>query len=251
MSLFDQQGNVIDLTGALDVFAAWIDEALNNDAASPPPVTIEHLTCPKPPTTLPPCSLSIGRGFRNSSTRCRNGSRSCCSARRAPARPISPARQPSISPTATGGFELKDGPLRELPAAATAEPGRRHVLIIDEMNRGNRPKIFGELYFLLEYRDASIRLPYSPRTPFQLPRNLFVIGTMKTADRSIAALDATIRRRFAFLELHPDDLPVRDVLARWAAAHDVGGSRAVLLNALNDALGEEDRDFERSVRRIS
>jgi 5-methylcytosine-specific restriction protein B len=112
------------------------------------------------------------------------------------------------------------------------------------MNRANIAKVFGELYFLLEYRDESIRLQYRPAEAFQLPRNLFILGTMNTADRSIALVDAAIRRRFAFVEMHPDEPPVRDVLATFLAAtgrsHD---ERTGLLRALNKAIEEHDRDF--------
>jgi 5-methylcytosine-specific restriction protein B len=119
------------------------------------------------------------------------------------------------------------------------------VLIVDEINRANLAKVFGELYFLLEYRDAKIGLQYSPDKSFSLPRNVFFIGTMNTADRSIALVDAAIRRRFAFIELHPDEPPVRDLLANWlAASHKAADERAGLLRALNQAIGEEDRDFK-------
>ncbi len=72
------------------------------------------------------------------------------------------------------------------------------------MNRANLAKVFGELYFLLEYRDRVDR-PAVPADDeaFTLPKNLFIIGTMNTADRSIALVDAAMRRRFAFVELHP------------------------------------------------
>ncbi len=84
------------------------------------------------------------------------------------------------------------------------------MLIIDEINRGNLPKIFGELYFLLEYRDRAIDLLYSSDDEqFSLPTNIFIIGTMNTADRSIALVDAAMRRRFAFLPLHPSEEPTR------------------------------------------
>jgi 5-methylcytosine-specific restriction protein B len=142
------------------------------------------------------------------------------------------------------GFAKTPGPLRELAAEAKANPERPHVLIVDEINRANLAKVFGELYFLLEYRNAAIRLQYSPSEAFSLPPNIFLIGTMNTADRSIALVDAAIRRRFAFVELHPDDPPVRDVLARWLAANRQDGVRADLLRTLNDAIGEEDRDFK-------
>ena len=119
------------------------------------------------------------------------------------------------------------------------------MLIVDEINRANLAKVFGELYFLLEYRGPSIALQYSPGESFTLPPNVFFIGTMNTADRSIALVDAAIRRRFAFVELHPDDPPVREVLAKWlAASHKEGDERAGLLRALNNAIDEEDRDFK-------
>jgi 5-methylcytosine-specific restriction protein B len=143
------------------------------------------------------------------------------------------------------GFELRAGPLRLLVSRARGNPSQPHVLIVDEINRANMAKVFGELYFLLEYRDQSIRLQYSPTEPFWLPPNVFIIGTMNTADRSIALLDAAIRRRFAFFELHPDEPPVRGLLQRWLAAQQADGDpRPALLLALNDAIPEEDRDLK-------
>jgi 5-methylcytosine-specific restriction protein B len=154
--------------------------------------------------------------------------------------------RPAESLTGQAIFRLTPGPLSDLAAEASRESNRGtpYVLVIDEMNRANIAKVFGELYFLLEYRDESIRLQYRPGEVFRLPRNLFVIGTMNTADRSIAALDAALRRRFSFVELHPDEPPVRDVLASWLAANgkDDDG-RAGLLTALNAAIDEQDRDF--------
>ena len=112
------------------------------------------------------------------------------------------------------GFELRNGPLVEAAKQATADPDKKHFLVIDEINRGNLAKVFGELYFLLEYRDAELRLLYSDE-PFVLPNNLYVIGTMNTADRSIALVDLALRRRFHFVEFHPDKPPVQGVLRRW------------------------------------
>jgi 5-methylcytosine-specific restriction protein B len=76
------------------------------------------------------------------------------------------------------------------------------VLIIDEINRANLSRVFGELMYLLEYRDKSINLAGGEQ--FQIPSNIRIIGTMNTADRSIALVDHALRRRFAFLELYPD-----------------------------------------------
>ncbi len=102
----------------------------------------------------------------------------------------------------------------EAAQQALEEPNARHFLIIDEINRGNLAKVFGELYFLLEYRDETMRLMYSDE-PFVLPDNLYVIGTMNTADRSIALVDLALRRRFHFVEFHPDKPPVEGLLRRW------------------------------------
>ena len=140
------------------------------------------------------------------------------------------------------GFRLRPGPLRLLATAAVRDPEKPHILIIDEINRANLAKVFGELYFLLEYRKKRIRLQYSPEDLFSLPPNLFLIGTMNTADRSIALVDAAIRRRFAFIELHPDEPPVRDLLANWL--EDPSAERVKLLRSLNDSIEEEDRDFK-------
>ena len=107
-------------------------------------------------------------------------------------------------------------PQRRRIADATPKMTRtpNHFLIIDEINRGSVAKVFGELYFLLEYRDEPANLQYSDE-PFSLPKNLYIIGTMNTADRSIALVDLALRRRFYFVEFHPDEEPVKGVLRRW------------------------------------
>ena len=112
------------------------------------------------------------------------------------------------------GFVLRDGPLVDMAKSARSASPETHVLVIDEINRGNLSKVFGELYFLLEYRDVEMRLQYSDER-FSLPKNLWIIGTMNTADRSIALVDLALRRRFHFVEFHPDKPPVRGLLRRW------------------------------------
>ncbi|OUL32726.1 AAA family ATPase [Nostoc sp. 106C] len=83
------------------------------------------------------------------------------------------------------------------------------VLIIDEINRANLAQVFGELMYLLEYRDQEI--PLAGGNTFRIPKNVRIIGTMNTADRSIALIDHALRRRFAFIELRPN----YDVLRRY------------------------------------
>ena len=112
------------------------------------------------------------------------------------------------------GFKLRNGPLLQAADRARNEPDAKHYLVVDEINRGNLAKLFGELYFLLEYRDEAIRLQYS-KDSFSLPDNLYIIGTMNTADRSIALVDLALRRRFYFKMFHPDEEPVKSVLRRW------------------------------------
>lgn len=115
-------------------------------------------------------------------------------------------------------FELVDGPLKQLAAKASEHPDATFVLLVDELNRGNVPKILGELFFLLEYRDEEMQLQYSSE-PFSLPPNLWVIATMNTADRSIALVDAALRRRFYFLPFFPSEPPVQGLLRRWLEAN--------------------------------
>lgn len=112
------------------------------------------------------------------------------------------------------GFALREGPLKRLAKRAEEHPEAPHVLIIDELNRGNVAKVLGELYYLLEYRNDSIRLQYSD-APFRLPKNLVIIATMNEADRSIALLDGALRRRFYSVPFDADRGPVGQVLRRW------------------------------------
>jgi len=106
---------------------------------------------------------------------------------------------------AQGGFALRPGVFKSLCADATNHPEQRYYLIIDEINRGDIPRILGELLTVLEKskRGRAISLPLSGAA-FAVPENVYVIGTMNTADRSIALLDTALRRRFGFIELMPD-----------------------------------------------
>jgi len=146
--------------------------------------------------------------------------------------------EPGGSGTLT--FTLRAGPFRDFAEVAADNPTTAYLLIIDEINRANLAKVFGELYFLLEYRDESISLQYSPDKEFTLPPNLFLIGTMNTADRSIARIDTAMRRRFAFVELDPRIPPVHGLLSRWLSKRHLPQEAALLLDELNRRIEDSD-----------
>ena len=102
-------------------------------------------------------------------------------------------------------FELRDGLFKRLCRDAESDPDHQHYLIIDEINRGDIPRIFGELLTVLDKdkRGRTIMLPVSGER-LRVPDNVCIIATMNTADRSIALLDVALRRRFGFHELMPD-----------------------------------------------
>lgn len=113
-------------------------------------------------------------------------------------------------PDGAGGFALKNGGFYEYCEIARAQPDRSFVFIIDEINRGNLSKIFGELFMLIEHDkrggDFAVPLTYAKelKDTFSVPANLFLIGTMNTADRSLSMVDYALRRRFAFESLEPE-----------------------------------------------
>ena len=142
-------------------------------------------------------------------------------------------------------YMLRDGIFKEIVKRANEHQDRRYVLIIDEINRGNIAKIFGELITLIEPSKragredaAEVTLPYS-QEPFSVPANLYLIGTMNTADRGIALLDVALRRRFDFVERMPN--PDHDGIAE--DIEDVNGR--ALLRAINGRIVERlDREHQ-------
>ncbi|MCD7784377.1 MAG: EVE domain-containing protein [Oscillospiraceae bacterium] len=107
-------------------------------------------------------------------------------------------------PTENGGFELRSGVFYRFCQKASNQPDKPFFFIIDEINRGNMSKIFGELLMLIEkdYRGTQATLPYEGKS-IHVPKNLYIIGMMNTADRSLAMIDYALRRRFSFVEMEP------------------------------------------------
>ena len=103
------------------------------------------------------------------------------------------------------GFKLKNGIFYRFCKKAEEQPDRDFFFIIDEINRGNMSKIFGELLMLIEkdYRNTPVTLAYKENEQFSVPENLYIIGMMNTADRSLAMIDYALRRRFSFFDMEP------------------------------------------------
>ena len=136
-------------------------------------------------------------------------------------------------------YKLTPGPLKRMAERASEAPNEQHVMIIDEINRGNLPRVLGELLFLLEYRDESVQTLYRPDETFSLPENLWFIGTMNTADRSIALVDAALRRRFHFVPFFPDREPMAGLLERWLKREGEPAWVGALVDGVNGELKAE------------
>lgn len=121
-------------------------------------------------------------------------------------------------PNVEGGFSLNNGIFYDFCQQAKAHRDMPYFLIIDEINRGNLSKIFGELLQLIEadYRDQPLQLAYNKQR-FSVPSNLYIIGMMNTADRSLAMIDYALRRRFSFFEMKPgfETKAFNDYISKW------------------------------------
>jgi 5-methylcytosine-specific restriction enzyme B len=147
------------------------------------------------------------------------------------------------------GFGLQDGAFHRFCRKAAADPRREYVFIIDEINRGNLSKIFGELMMLIEADkrggDFAVPLAYSPGELFYVPENLYLLGMMNTADRSLAMVDYALRRRFSFFRLQPA-FGV-DQFANYL--NELGASEALVrriverMTELNHAIAQDTRNL--------
>jgi 5-methylcytosine-specific restriction protein B len=107
-------------------------------------------------------------------------------------------------PNDSGGFVLRPGVFYQFCKKAELDPDHDYYFIIDEINRGNLSKVFGEVFVLIEadLREEEVRLAYREEM-FSVPKNLYIIGMLNTADRSLSMIDYALRRRFSFVEIEP------------------------------------------------
>ena len=144
-------------------------------------------------------------------------------------------------PNVDGGFELKHGVFYKFCKKALNTPDKDFFFIIDEINRGNLSKIFGELLMLIEnsYRGKEIKLAYTDEL-FTVPKNLYIIGMMNTADRSLAMIDYALRRRFSFFEMYPGFATEGFKSYQLSLANERLDKLIQGIQALNEAISSDD-----------
>jgi hypothetical protein len=154
-------------------------------------------------------------------------------------------------PNSSSGFTLKNGSFYDFCEKARADLDRKFVFVIDEINRGNLSKIFGELLMLIEGDKRgianAIKLTYSESEAerFSVPENVFIVGLMNTADRSLALVDYALRRRFAFFNLTPqfESDKFETAITEKGGSLDLVNKIRVRIGALNQVIANERRDL--------
>lgn len=138
------------------------------------------------------------------------------------------------------GFKLREGPFYKFCKAAEIDDDNDYFFIIDEINRGNLSKIFGELFMMIEKdkRGNKLQLLYADEM-FSIPENIYIIGTMNTADRSLALIDYALRRRFAFFEMRPAFENEQFKLSIEEKHNDKLNSLIRVVEQLNGAISED------------
>ena len=151
--------------------------------------------------------------------------------------------RPSKGQDGALSFDLTAGIFKQLCFDAEEDGKQQYYLLIDEINRGDIPRVFGELLTLLEpdKRGKSVHLPVSGER-FSVPENVRVLGTMNTADRSIALLDTALRRRFGFVELMPNPALLGDAVV--ANSIPLGGWLAALNDRIREQIGRDARNLQ-------
>lgn len=153
-----------------------------------------------------------------------------------------------LRPQMSGGYDIEKGLFYDISTRAKDNPDNNYFLVIDEINRGNLSKIFGELLLLVENdkRDSySVKMAYS-KEEFSIPSNLYIIGTMNTTDRSLTLVDYALRRRFSFLTLEPafNTKKFNDYLKNKMGLEEeqvikINNSMEKINSIIGDTLGEE------------
>lgn len=150
-----------------------------------------------------------------------------------------------LTPRENGGLSSEKGLITTFAETAQENPDANYILILDEINRANIPQVFGQMLYLLEYREKSIDLPFSSET-ISFPKNLLIIATMNSEDRSAGVLDFAFRRRFSHYRFDPDNKVLKSWLnKKYKNSSNVNTEKVInLFNLLNTKLKQHDDNFQ-------
>ena len=140
---------------------------------------------------------------------------------------------PELDESGNIRFEIKSKTFRKICDEAIEKEKLNYVLIIDEINRSDLSKVFGEIFSALEYRKEEVKLLYSQR-PLIIPPNLYIIGTMNKLDKSTIDVDFALMRRFRFIEIGPDKDILENLLKNNKAEDELINKITLVFNAIQD-----------------